>query len=197
MQELFEIQKLKDKEEKELALENFLNKYPDHAYGLALKANLATSKFENTKAKAYLIELNKKTSSIRRANDSHWQRRLLAFRSCSAGEEIEGLEKDLMINHMMLMHISRLLICLKIPGNTGKPESIFEKGLTIDSQSANAHAELASLLEYYYEAFEEAKKRLELAITIDPHYAEAHYGLASLPEREFRAYDEAKKHYDE
>ncbi|MBD0289312.1 MAG: toll/interleukin-1 receptor domain-containing protein, partial [Flavisolibacter sp.] len=57
LQQVLEIDKLEDEEDKELALEEFLGKNPHNKYGLFLKAFIEASKDNPKKAKRYYLDL--------------------------------------------------------------------------------------------------------------------------------------------
>lgn len=78
-------------------------------------------------------------------------------------------------------------------GNLEKARDYFRQAVDLDSESALAHFDLASVLDELGE-LEDARRHLRQAVRLDPNYPDAHYNLAYVCEK-LRALPEAREHW--
>ncbi len=101
------------------------------------------------------------------------------------------------IEHWLHENYAAELYNISLPWIPQVRKQHHERSITLSPECTAAHYNYANLLQYEYDAVEEAKEHYEEALAIDPEDAQAHYNHANLLQYEYDAVEEAKEHYEE
>jgi len=194
LEEMLSIFKIDDKDEQELAIEGFIEKYQDNWHAYFLQAYFEAENKQYQKARTNYekaIEINPKHV------DAHYNLALLLEDQFAdyAGARTH-YEKAIEINPDFADAHNNLAFLLADQfSDYADAREHFEKTIQINPRDADTHYNVAILLADQFSDYEEARAHYEKAIEINPDFANAYYNLALLLENRFSDYIEARAHY--
>ena len=194
-EEIIFIQKIKDVEEKELKLDEFLSKYPDNGIGLLYKAYNEIEQKRYKKAKAYYERVIEKYPHSELA---HYDLAVLMREQYFDYEEAKKhYQMAIELNpNFDNAHINLgVLLQNKFSDYKGAKEH-YLIALNINPQNDDVHNNLATLLSDHYLDFINARIHYHIAIEINPSDGVYHNNLANLLQKFYLDYEGAKQHYE-
>lgn len=200
--ELIAINDISDREEQEIALDDFLEKYPRNEHALFIKASLATEMKQYKKARSLyekVIRENPDTPAVYNNLALLYQNFLATgsdSRACYEKARAYYL-KEIELNPAYdAVHYNLAVLLRKHFSDEEGARLEYLKAIAINPQYAKAHYNLANLLYQDFKEYEEARKHYQIALDINPSYAAAHSNLGLLLKDHFRDYAEAKAHFE-
>jgi len=196
LEELFKIGNITDNEEKDIALDKFIQLNPFVSLAYFLKAYLSDGNGEYKKAKRYYEEALKIDPDL---IEAHNNLGLLLNEKFNDKENAKKhFDETLRINPDFAKgHHNLAWLLLDKFDDKENAKKHFVEELKIDPNNFIAHYNLALLLENKYDDKDEARKNYEQALRINKDFFEAHYNLALLLNYNNDNDKGAKEHYEE
>ena len=195
IEEVLAITKMDDAEEREIALETFLTRYPNNIYGLFYSAWFSDERGQFKKAKKYYNDLLSKypENAVAHCNLAILLTNQFADHQ-GAKEHYKTAVKSEPDNAVAHYNLATLLTDYFFDHQGAKKH--FEAAIEIDPKYISAHYNLGTMLLKYFSDYKSAKEHFEAAIEINPKHVSAHYNLAATLLKYFSDCTSAKEHLE-
>ena len=192
--EVIAIEDMEDFEEKDIALEGFLIKFPTHKYGLFLKAYICGENKLYKKAIKYyqnLLDIHPMTENANYNLAVLVKTKFLEYELAR-----NYYEKEIIINSNHTdAHYNLANLFMNNLKEYALARHHYEKVIDINPNDLESHNNLGNLLKDYLQEYSLAKIHYEKAIDINPDYPKAHFNLAILLLEKFNDEIASKQHY--
>ena len=188
------IDKIENEEEHQLALEEFLNKYPTNRNALFRKAYESEKNKQYIKAKKYYKDLLEKHPLYVNAHINLGGVFVKHFNDAESAKK--HIEEALRIDpkNAVAHYNLGLLLIHNFPDYKKAKESL-EQALVLDPEYAMAHNNLGLLLASHFDDFFGARKHFEEVLRIDQKHLNAHNNLGLLLTSHLNDHIGARKYY--